>query len=368
MTRYLDNLDGVVDKYPITIIGKIVAVMLSIVAIGIVAIPAGLIGSGLTEAINEEKKEKHLKELLDRLKKSFRRKQCRYTKYRTVPHFVSIVDIQAKQCIDTNDIIEAVKESKDFRLRNLATAQPLGSVVNDRLVVEHFPINTPYGCKVDRGSNVTIVSTSSVSEAGIGNFAWYLALYGGFNYVSKEVECNPDEPFSYYNIANEDGDPNIATFLNDIKAMERRDKNWVVMLLSASGAEEPVYPSQLHWIHGAKRGDSGFADPNITVRDTVAYGNLYKACETMAQEKFGYKSDRQEYHSGSGKMNIGRHVDGGKGEVNAFTLRMAFEVTVWDDRRIAIAKEIALLMSRHLAGKEVEACEDWKSKGIGYEL
>ena len=67
-------------------------------------------------------------------------------------------------------------------------------------------------------------------------------------------------------------------------------------------------------------------------------------------------------------MYIGRHVDGGRGEVNAFTLRMAFEVTVWDDRRIAIAKEIALLMSRHLAGKEVEACEDWKSKGIGYEL
>ena len=95
VTRYLDNLDGVVDKYPVTIIGKIVAVMLSIVAIGIVAIPAGLIGSGLTEAINEEKKESHLKELLDRLKKSFRRKQCRYTKYRTVPHLVSIVDIQA---------------------------------------------------------------------------------------------------------------------------------------------------------------------------------------------------------------------------------------------------------------------------------
>ena len=368
VTRYLDNLDGVVDKYPVTIIGKIVAVMLSIVAIGIVAIPAGLIGSGLTEAINEEKKENHLKVLFDRLKKSFRRKQCRYTKYRTVPHFVSIVDIQAKQCIDTNDIIEAVKESKDFRLRNLATAQPLGSVVNDRLVVEHFPINTPYGCKVDRGSNVTIVSTSSVSEAGIGNFSWYLALYGGFNYVSKEVEVNPDEPFSYYNIADENGDPNIASFLGDIKAMQRSGKNWVVMLLSASGAEEPTYPSQLHWIHGAKRGDSGFADPNITVRDTVAYGNLYKACETMAQEKFGYKSDRQEYHSGSGKMNIGRHVDGGKGEVNAFTLRMAFEVTVWDDRRIAIAKEMALLMSRHLAGKELEECNDWKVKGIGYEM
>ena len=67
-------------------------------------------------------------------------------------------------------------------------------------------------------------------------------------------------------------------------------------------------------------------------------------------------------------MNIGRHVDGGNGEVNAFTLRMAFEVTVWDDRRIAIAKEMALLMSRHLAGKELEECNDWKVKGIGYEM
>lgn len=50
------------------------------------------------------------------------------------------------------------------------------------------------------------------------------------------------------------------------------------MLLSASGTGEPAYPSQIHWIHGAKRGDSGFADPNITVCDTVVYDNLYKKC------------------------------------------------------------------------------------------
>lgn len=245
-TRYLDNIDGIVEMAPVTTEGKVIAILLSIVAIAIVAIPAGLIGSGFMDAIAEDKREKEIENFKLRLKKSFRRKQCRHTKYRTVPPFVSVVDIQAKQGIDTKDILDTVNGSVDFRLRNLATTQPLGEKANDRLVVEHFALNTPYGCKIDRGSNVTIVSTSSVSEAGIGNFAWYLALYGGFNYVSKEVECNPDEPFSYYNIANEDSDPNIATFLNDIKAMERRDKNWVVMLLSASGAEEPVYPSQLH--------------------------------------------------------------------------------------------------------------------------
>ncbi|MGN0280844.1 MAG: ion transporter [Prevotella sp.] len=368
VTRYLDNIDGIVTITPITIEGKMIAIMLGIVAIAIVAIPAGLIGSGFMDAIAEDKRKKEIEGFKLRLKKSFRRKQCRHTKYRTVPHYVSVVDIQAKQGIDTKDILDAVNVSGEFRLRNLATTQPLGEKINDRLVVEQFPVNTPYGCKIDRNSNVTIVSTSSVSEASIGNFAWYLALYGGFNYVSKEVECDPDEPFSYYNIANEDGDPNIETFLSDIKAMERSEKNWVVMLLSASGAEEPTYPSQIHWIHGAKRGDSGYGDPNITVRDTAAYDSLYKACETMAYEKFGYKSDRQEYHTGASKMYIGRHVDGGRGEVNAFTLRIAFEVTVWDDRRIAIAKEIASLISRHLTGKDVDECLDWKSKGIGYEL
>lgn len=54
------------------------------------------------------------------------------------------------------------KEFEQATLKNLALKQ-----------------ETSYGCKIDRGSDVTIVSTSSVSEAGIGHFAYYLALYGG---------------------------------------------------------------------------------------------------------------------------------------------------------------------------------------------
>lgn len=367
LTQYLGNAGFIFDKAPVTTVGKIVAVLLGMISIALVAIPAGLIGSGFMDAIAQEKREKEIEEYKKRLQKSFKRKQCRYTKYRTVPQYVSVVDIQAKQSIDTKDILDAVEASDNMRLRNLATTQPLGEHAHDRLVVEHFPVNTAYGCRIDRGSNVTIVSTSSVQEAGIGNFAYYLALYGGFNYVSKEVEVDADEPFSYYNIACEDGDPNIGAFLNDIKAMAHSDKNWVVFLLSASGAEEPEYPTQIHWLHGAKRGDASYDDPNITIQDCATYHAMITDACAMLSDKYLLESDQQQYHTAASKMYIGRHVQVDGKETNAFTLRMAFAVTVWNDKRISIAHDIASVMYQHFCGSAIEENAAWKEKGIGFE-
>ena len=365
-TRYIEGGDGVFEGAPVTVVGRAIAFLLGLIGIAIVAIPAGLIGSGFMDAIAEEKRDRELADYEQRLRKSFARKQCRYTKYRTTPPFVSVVDIQAKQGIDTKDILDTVEVADCFRLRNLATTQPLGEYALDKLVVEHFPKNTAYGCKIDRQSDVTIVSTSSVQEAGIGNFAYYLALFGGFNYVSKEVEVDPDEPFSYYNIKSEDGDPNIGIFLSDIKSMARGEKHWVICLLSASGAEEPAYPEQVHWIHGAKRGDSGYTDANITVRDTASYDAMVKEVSAKLEQDYGLKSDRQKYHAGSSKMYIGRHVQVEGKEVNACTLRMAFGVTIWNDHRIAIARDIAAIMRQQLCNRPLEEEAAWKAKGLGY--
>ncbi len=366
LTQYLGNADSIVGKAPVTTVGKVVTVLLGIISIAMVAIPAGLIGSGFMNAIAQEKREMEIKEYKKRLLKSFKRKQCRHTKYRTVPHYVSVVDIQAKQGIDTKDIIDAVAASDNMRLRNLATTLPLGEHAQDRLVVEHFPVNTAYGCKIDRGSNVTIVSTSSVQEAGIGNFAYYLALYGRFNYVSKEVEVDADEPFSYYNIASEDGDKNISMFLNDIKTMERSNKNWVVFLLSASGAEEPEYPTLIHWLHGAKLSDASYDDLNITVKDCATYHAMITDVCAMLSDKYQLDSDQQQYHTAASKMYIGRHVQVEGKEANAFTLRMAFSVTIWNDKRICIAHDIASVMHQHFCGNTIEENAAWKEKGIGY--
>ena len=70
-------------------------------------------------------------------------------------------------------------------------------------MVEHFPLNTKYGCFVPRQSKVTIVCTSSFDEVGIGWFTYYLAKFSGFNYISKEIEVDTDELDSFYNWSKE---------------------------------------------------------------------------------------------------------------------------------------------------------------------
>ena len=70
LTRYMDNADAIMDKAPVTAIGKIVAALLGLVSIAMVAIPAGLIGSGFMDAIAQEKREKEIEEYKKRLQKS----------------------------------------------------------------------------------------------------------------------------------------------------------------------------------------------------------------------------------------------------------------------------------------------------------
>ena len=83
-------------------------------------------------------------------------------------------------------ILEVVGKSEGFRVANLAATLPAKDNPADRLAVEHFIGNRPYGCRLDRKSKVTIISTSSYDDPLVGNFAYYLAILGGFNYVSRE--------------------------------------------------------------------------------------------------------------------------------------------------------------------------------------
>ena len=74
--------------------------------------------------------------------------------------------------------------------------QTIDEYPNARLAVEHFEVNTPYGCCIDRNSNVTIVSPSCIADPVIGYFAYYLAKIGGFNYLSRELgEVRPYRSF-----------------------------------------------------------------------------------------------------------------------------------------------------------------------------
>ena len=209
--KYLGDPGKVVDDPLISPIGKFIATLVGIMGVAIFAVPAGLIGSGLTDAMDEEKREKELDEYRVRMRKSFRRVLNKKTQYRVVPRRVPVISLQAKKGMSEKDIIDTVSKFKEFRLRNLAASQVASEHPQDRLVIEMLPLDeqtvdgyiiehTDYGIKINRHSNITIITPSAATENSIGHIGYYLAQFGGFNYVSREFVTDVDEPVSYYKI------------------------------------------------------------------------------------------------------------------------------------------------------------------------
>jgi voltage-gated potassium channel len=225
--------------------------------------------------------------------------------------------------------------------------------------------NTDYGCCINRNSKIIIVFTSSYAEAATGHFAYYLAKMGGFNYVSKEIEVNPNAPVSYYNIPGEDACPNLKAFLDDIKTLAPTKDSWVIFILSASGGQEPVYPTLFHYIYGAKKGDEGYDDKNLTIIDTISFENMYQDLSNVLLKKYDFESDKHRYHAGTSPKNVARKINGGV-DRNAFTVRIAWSVTCWDFRYLEIAKHMADKFNKHLLGLEnVEVPADMISRVVG---
>ena len=365
ITRYIGDPGHFAGKGPITLTGRYIDTFIGILKILIFAVPAGLVANGFRKAMEDDKRKRKLVDFGERMRKAFARKQCRFTRYKVVPRYLSIVDIQVKQRMDTKDILDTIDFCKDFRLRNLASTQNIIEHPQDRLIVEHFPLEgqTSYGCKIDRGSDITIVSTSSTSEAGIGHFSYYLALYGGFNYISKEIEQNPDNPRSYYLIDDEKAEPEIEEFMKDVRQLTRGEEKWAIFMLSASGGDEPIHPTQFHFIHNVQKKLE--VQPTTVLHEGLFIG-LYDELAKMLEEEFQLKSDLDEYYLPVGKKNIAMQIGGGK-DMNAFTLRTAYSVTEWDQRNIAILRKMAEIIKTQLEpSKPFEENKIWKEAGIGF--
>ena len=370
--QYIGDPGNFADTPPVTLIGRLIATIIGILGIAIFAVPAGLIGSAFTEVMESDARDEENNKNLDKLKRAFKSLQCRYTKYLIVPKYISVTDLQAKQRLSLQDIFDVVDNTENFRLRNLATTQPIEEHPQDKLVVEHFYKNTEYGSCINRNSKITIVSTSSFSEAATGHFAYYLAKIGGFNFVSKEIEVNPNSPVTYYNISSEDACPNLKSFLNDIKTLAPTKEHWVIFILSASGGQEPVYPTLFHFIYGAKKGDEGYEDKNLTILDTNSFENMYSNLSKELFDIYNFESDKHRFHAGTSPKNIARVIKGGE-ERNAFTIRIAWSISCWDFRYLEIIKHMADNFNKHLIGKEnvevsAELTKRVPGKDFGYDF
>lgn len=345
--QYIGDPGGFADTPPITFAGRVIACVIGLLGIAIFAVPAGLVGAGFSEAMENEKKDDEIAKNIQKLRLVFERKLDRPTGFQIVPQHLSICDIQARMGMKVDDILDAVSASDNFRLVNLAVTQTIDEHPQDKLAVEHFITNRPYGCCIDRKSKVTIVSPSSLIDPCIGNFSYYLALIGGFNYISREVgELRPYR--SYYSFAERyNHEENLPLYMEDLERLTSCEGSWTLTTLVSSGALEPSYPTMFHFSAGGAKGDERFYGENLVVKDMAAYKAFYEEVSTLLAEQFNMNSDHQRYHNVSIPNLFVRKFEKGKGCENNIVLRIAWSACLWDSRRIAIAKILADTINRH---------------------
>lgn len=374
-SRYIEGGDGVFEGGPVTVVGRIIAFLLGLIGIAIVAIPAGIIGSGFLDAIAEEKRSKELAKFHKRIIKSFSMMENRNlkqwiaknlpgvkgawydgVKFKYIANNISTAKLQLKG-MELKDVLEVCEKYPEFSVKNESTAKSSEEGKVDRYMLEYYPVNKPYGFFIDRKSKVTIVSTSSTTELGTGNFAYYLAKFAGFNFISKRFDIDPDNPESYYN--NLWAEPKIDDmtlekrissgekidkklrelytkkkalrdeFISDLESLCKGDDHWVFCILShLQNQENPV---DIHVAHSMANGK------NSLVHDKDMYQKFLDELTTIMQEHLQLSVEETTRYplvnkAENGFRNIGYKLRDDGCKCNCMTLRVSSHLMHFDSR------------------------------------
>jgi voltage-gated potassium channel len=372
VTRYIGDPGHFSGAGPVTLCGRYIDTAIGILKILIFAVPAGLVGNGFRKAMDEDKHRMHLEKCHERIIKCFRRTLDKATHLRVQPHNVAMVTIQAKKGMTENDIIDTIRKYPDLRLRNLATSQPSSERPQDRLVVEMIPSNkftvdgfaieqTAYGVKINRNSPVTIIAPTAGTECTIGYFAYYVAQYGSFNFVSRELVEDVDDPVSYFTVSD-DSKEHLQDYLNDIRLLSiaSAKNHWNIVMVSA----ENIYETQLHLVSQFKKG----SDVQSTVLDETCLQKLYAHVSEVLNQNHNLLSDLNDVYRPVGTKNVA--VKAGAGvDNNGLVIRISYGMTTWNDHCVAIALDMAKSIRQTILS-EAEWSEqpEWKMQGHGFGI
>lgn len=357
--QYIGDPGHFGDTPPLTGAGKGIACIVGLLGIAIVAVPAGIIGTGFTEAIENDK----LSERRKALRGVFERKFDSQSGYMAVNFFRSIVDIQTHTGMTQPQIVETVRVTPGFRLVNLASTFPISENQPDKLAIEHFVVNRPYGLMIDRGSAVTIVSPASVIDPAIGIFSYYLALIGGFNFISRETgETSPYQPFEEieYDMAEHQEE-----YIRDLRFLTDREGGWSVTMLACGAGNEESYPEEIHFITGPADGpEAPGGKAGIYVKDKKLFADLYRSIED-AMKRFDITTEcdaRYEASPGTwlNHIRFAHHV-------NSIMMKISWEAFLRNVNRLEIATEMAAALNRTLLGRDNPQVAALERDGIGFD-
>ena len=367
---YLGNPGKFSPGEPITLLGRYIAVIISIVKILIFAVPAGLVANGFRNAMENDKREKELKEYHKIMLRAFpvgvgknlrnylstlpKDENAWYAgcNFGYIVNNVNVSKFDLKG-MSLKDILDVCKEYPEFRVKNEASAMSIEGEKRDRYMLEHFPVNRRYGFFADRGSKVTIVSTSSQAELSTGNFSYYLAKFAGFNYISKDFNAADGE--SYYNNhwkepfyegltlqeredkkekiskevekAYEDKKALRDAFVKDLKTLCSGEGKWVICLLSHVQNQENK--TDIHFAHSLADGSCS------TITDKEKYDELLSSLSKNLQDELQLsveETTRFPFVKRGTYRNIAYMLQDEGCKCNVLTIRVSSNLMEFDSR------------------------------------
>ena len=329
--------------------------------------------------MDQEKRAEELKGFLGRMRTSFRRAgnkglreylnslpDCggdRFKVLNIVPQRRPVSYLQVTRGMTLDDIIETCNEYDDFRLKNLTAALSDEESAADRFIVEHFPLNRPYGCCIHRGSKVTIVCPTGYSEVGIGWFSYYLAKFGGFNYICKEIEAECSEPDSFFNLSPMTLDVQKANREAFLKDLDATASEWVVIIVEH--LKDSVNQVDFHFSDALKDGSA------LTVVDQEAYKAFAERFAAEMKEAFDLETNINSKRYPLLKKNLAYTLQKTHPETNTFVLRPSSELINFNSSKLAIAFRTAQLLSEQFddgRGMTEADAADLKKKKVGYTI
>ena len=338
--------------------GNLLVIMSYLLVVSLDALVLGAFVVIIQDAYKQEVvqfcRNEELGQIENNIRSLFRQYPCPYTKLHIRPRYKSIATIQTRLNISECDILEVVGRTTDLRLRNLATTFSSIDAPQDRLVVELLPPfqkdiyksdKEEYGCMINRSSRITIVSTSSYMEAGSGSFAYYLALWGGFNYISKEFESNPENPKSFYNV--NDCNAMVNKFKTDLDSCIK-DKREPIVIFILSTSKKAADINLCYKLTDEAKQEHEISDSISPKKMQKLSKALSKALHIFFKDKeWDYENLTVQCCDSRWKIkanNIALQMRKEKHDLSSFTIRLSWNLSVRDNRHTAVELLLAYLI------------------------
>ena len=302
--QYIGDPGGFADTPPVTFWGRLIAVAVGVLGIAIFAVPAGLIGSGFIEAVEDDKKEAELKRRCDMIRQRF---EANHPKKKTLlsdsehrrsapARYLSMEAISSVCMLTDNEVLEAVRWSDDMRMRPMKSDESLK--VNDMKVVERYLVNTAYGyCRWDDAEPLVLLNPIGATEHGLSHITATLAENCPWNVISRErrfygaaeEKGQGDSPY-YAAMAVADGNKPFEAYVDDLRRIHRGQR--VVMLVSGASGRADI---EVQW--GMPTGTEGyrFEGAHVADDDRAWVEHLCERLRERAAKVSVHASSRKEF-------------------------------------------------------------------------